>query len=139
MENLIRGLKIGTKADLGNGWTVENNSSCGYKFFRDGVLIKDFIMKKASAIEFAEANCIAGKSEAEELRELSGLFFAETKATRKDGSLVFIDIATIAGGDAIRDDGGTRLVTKPVTYDFVKSWAEKNGVDFDKVCKAINF
>lgn len=37
------------------------------------------------------------------------------------------------------DAGGTKLVTKPVTYDFIKSWAEKNGVDFDNVCKAINF
>ena len=138
MENTIRGLKMGTKADLGNGWMVENNTYSGIKFFKEGVLIDSFFMKD-SAIDFAEKNCIEGKSEAEELRELSNLFFAETKATRKDGSLVLIDIETIVGGDAIRDAGGTRLVTKPVTYDFIKSWAEKNGVDFDKVCKAINF
>ncbi len=138
MEKLIRELKMGTKADLGNGWAVENNSYCGFKFYKEGVLIDSFMMT-ASAIEFAEANCIAGKSEAEELREISNLFFDETKATRENGSLVFIDIETLAGGDAIRDAGGTRLVTKPVTYDFIKSWAEKNGVDFDKVCKAINF
>ena len=138
MENLIRGLKIGTKADLGNGWIVENNAYTGIKFFKEGVLIDSFTMK-ASAIEFAEENCIAGKSEAEELREISVLFFAQTKATRENGSLVFIDIETIVGGDAIRDAGGTKLVTKPVTYDFIKSWAEKNGVDVDKVCKAINF
>ena len=138
MEKLIRELKMGTKADLGNGWMVENNTYSGIKFFKEGVLIDSFFMKD-SAIDFAEKNCIEGKSEAEELRELSNLFFAETKATRKDGSLVLIDIETIVGGDAIRDAGGTRLVTKPVTYDFIKSWAEKNGVDFDKVCKAINF
>ena len=138
MENLIRGLKMGSKTSLGNGWTVENNTYSGYKFYKEGVLIDSFIMK-ASAIEFAEENCIAGKSEAEELREISSLFFAETKATRENGSLVCIDIETIAGGDAIRDAGGTRLVTKPVTHDFVKSWAEKHGADFDKVCKAINF
>jgi hypothetical protein len=138
MENLIRGLKMGTKADLGNGWTVENNSTLGLKFYKEGVLIDTFTMK-ASAIEFAEANCIAGKSEAEELRELSSQFFAETKATRKDGSLVIIEIESLSGGDAIRDAGGTRIVTKSVTYDFIKSWAEKHGADFDKVCKAINF
>ena len=138
MENLIRGLKMGTKTSLGNGWTVENNSTLGLKFYKEGVLIDTFTMK-ASAIEFAEANCIAGKSEAEELRELSSQFFAETKATRKDGSLVIIEIESLSGGDAIRDAGGTRLVTKPVTYDFVKSWADTHGVDFDKVCKAINF
>jgi hypothetical protein len=138
MENLIRGLKMGTKVDLGNGWVVENNSYSGIKFYKEGVLIDSFIMK-SSAIEFAEENCKAGKSEAEELRELSGLFFAETKATRKDGSLVFIDIESLSGGDAIRDAGGTKLVTKSVTYDFIKSWAEKHGADFDKVCKAINF
>ena len=138
MEKLIRELKMGTKTSLGNGWTVENNTYEGIKFYKEGVLIDSFTMK-ASAIEFAEENCIAGKSEAEELRELSSLFFAETKATRKDGSLVLIDIETIVGGDAIRDAGGTRLVTKPVTYDYIKSWEEKNGADFDKVCKAINF
>ena len=138
MENLIRGLKMGAKADLGNGWSVENNSYTGYKFFKEGVLIDSFTMK-ASAIEFAEENCKAGKSEAEELREISVLFFAQTKATRENGSLVCIDIEAIVGGDAIRDAGGTKLVTKPVTYDFVKEWAEKNGADFDKVCKAINF
>ncbi len=138
MEKLIREIKMGTKASLGNGWTVENNSYVGYRFYKEGVLIDTFTMK-ASAIEFAEANCHEGQSEAEELRELSKRFFAETKATRENGSLVLIDIETIVGGDAIRDAGGTRLVTKPVTYDFVKSWAEKNGVDFDKVCKAINF
>jgi len=138
MENLIRGLKMGNKTSLGNGWTVENDTYSGIKFYKEGVLIDSFVMK-ASAIEFAEANCVEGKSEAEELRELSGLFFAETKATRENGSLVCIDIETIAGGDAIRDAGGTRIVTKPVTYDFVKSWAEKHGADFDKVCKAINF
>ena len=138
MENLIRGLKMGSKTSLGNGWTVENNTYSGYKFYKEGVLIDSFIMK-ASAIEFAEENCIAGKSEAEELRELSSLFFAETKATRKDGSLVIIDIESIVGGDAIRDAGGTKLVAKPVTYEFIKSWAEKHGADFDKVCKAINF
>jgi len=138
MENLIHGLKMGTKVDLGNGWVVENNSYSGIKFYKEGVLIDSFTMK-ASAIEFAEENCKAGKSEAEELRELSKLFFAETKATRENGSLVCIDVVTIVGGDAIRDAGGTKLVTKPVTYDFVKSWAEKHGADFDKVCKAINF
>ncbi len=138
MENLIRGLKIGTKTSLGNGWMVENNTYEGIKFYKEGVLIDSFTMK-ASAIEFAEENCIEGKSEAEELRELSSQFFNETKATRENGSLVCIDIEAIVGGDAIRDAGGTKLVTKPVTYDFVKSWAEKNGVDVDKVCKAINF
>ena len=138
MEKLIRELKMGTKADLGNGWTVENNTYSGIKFYKEGVLIDSFMMT-ASAIKFAEENCKAEKSEAEELRELSGLFFAETKATRKDGSLVVIDIETLVGGDAIRDAGGTRLVTKPVTYDFIKSWAESHGADFDKVCKAINF
>ena len=138
METLIRGIKMGTKVDLGNGWTVENNSACGYKFYKEGVLIDTFTMK-ASAIEFAEANCIAGKSEAEELREISKMFFDETKATRENGSLVCIDIETIAGGDAIRDAGGTKLVTKPVTYDFIKDWSETHGVDFDKVCQAINF
>ena len=138
MENLIRGLKMGTKEDLGNGWMVENNTYEGIKFYKEGVLIDSFTMK-ASAIEFAEENCHEGKSEAEELREISGLFFAETKATRKDGSLVLVEIETIAGGDAIRDAGGTRLVTKSVTYDFVKAWAATHGVDFDKVCKAINF
>ena len=138
MENLIRGLKMGNKADLGNGWIVENNAYTGIKFFKEGVLIDSFTMK-ASAIEFAEENCIAGKSEAEELREISGLFFAQTKATRENGSLVFIDIETIAGGDAIRDAGGTKLVTKPVTYDFIKEWAETQCVDFNKVCKSINF
>lgn len=138
MENLIRGLKMGTKADLGNGWMVENNTYEGIKFYKEGVLIDSFTMK-ASAIEFAEENCIAGKSEAEELRELSSKFFDETKATRKDGSIVFIDIETIVGGDAIRDAGGTKLVTKSVTYDFIKAWADNHGVDFDKVCKAINF
>ena len=138
METLIRGLKMGTKADLGNGWMVENNTYEGIKFYKEGVLIDSFTMK-ASAIEFAEANCIAGKSEAEELREISKMFFDETKATRENGSLVCIDIETIAGGDAIRDAGGTKLVTKPVTYDFIKSWADNHGVDSDKVCKAINF
>lgn len=138
MENLIRSLKMGTKADLGNGWMVENNTYEGIKFYKEGVLIDSFTMK-ASAIEFAEENCKAGKSEAEELREISKMFFDETKATREDGSLVCIDIETIAGGDAIRDAGGTRLVTKPVTYDFIKSWADNHGADFDKVCKAINF
>ena len=137
MEKLIRELKMGTKADLGNGWTVEN-SRCGIKFYKEGVLI-DFFTMKASAIAFAEKNCIEGKSEAEELREISKMFFDETKATREKGSLVCIDIETIVGGDAIRDAGGTKLVTKPVTHDFVKSWAEKHGADFDKVCKAINF
>ena len=138
MENTIRGIKMGTKADLGNGWIVENNAYEGIKFYKEGVLIDTFTMK-ASAIEFAEANCKAEKSEAEELRELSSQFFNETKATRKDGSLVIIEIESIVGGDAIRDAGGTRIVTKPVTYDFIKSWAEKKGVDLDKVCKAINF
>ena len=138
MENLIRGLKMGTKTSLGNGWTVENNAYEGIKFYKEGVLIDSFTMK-ASAIEFAEENCKAEKSEAEELRELSSQFFNETKATRKDGSLVIIEIESIVGGDAIRDAGGTRIVTKPVTYDFIKSWAEKKGVDLDKVCKAINF
>ena len=138
MEKLIRELKMGNKTSLGNGWTVENNTYEGIKFFKEGVLIDSFTMK-ASAIEFAEENCKAGKSEAEELRELSNLFFAETKATRKDDSLVIIEIESLSGGDSIRDAGGTRLVTKPVTYDFVKSWAEKHGADFDKVCKAINF
>ena len=138
MEKLISECKMGTKADLGNGWIVEYNKGMGYIFFKEGVEIDSFIML-GSAINFAEKNCIEGKSEAEELRELSSLFFAETKATRKDGSLVFIDIESIVGGDAIRDAGGTKLVTKPVTYDFIKSWAEKKGVDFDKVCKAINF
>jgi len=138
METLIRGLKMGTKADLGNGWVVENNSYSGIKFYKEGVLIDSFVMK-SSAIEFAEENCVEGKSEAEELREISKMFFDETKATRENGSLVCIDVETLVGGDAIRDAGGTRLVTKPVTYDFVKSWAEKHGADFDKVCKAINF
>ena len=138
MENLIRGLKMGTKVDLGNGWIVENNAYEGIKFYKEGVLIDTFTMK-ASAIEFAEENCKAEKSEAEELREISKMFFDETKATRENGSLVCIDIETIVGGDAIRDAGGTRIVTKPVTYDFVKSWADTHGVDFDKVCKAINF
>ena len=138
MENLIRGLKIGTKTSLGNGWMVENNTYEGIKFYKEGVLIDSFTMK-ASAIEFAEENCIEGKSEAEELRELSSQFFNETKATRENGSLVCIDIEAIVCGDAIRDAGGTKLVTKPVTYDFVKSLSEKNGVDVDKVCKAINF
>jgi hypothetical protein len=138
MENLIRGLKMGTKVDLGNGWVVENNSYSGIKFYKEGVLIDSFIMK-SSAIEFAEANCKAEKSEAEILHEISKKFFAETKATRKDGSLVIIEIESLSGGDAIRDAGGTRIVTKPVTYDFIKSWAEKHGADFDKVCKAINF
>ena len=129
---------MGTKADLGNGWMVENNAYPGIKFYKEGVLIDSFTMK-ASAIEFAEENCIAGKSEAEELREISGLFFAQTNATRENGSLVFIDIESIVGGDAIRDAGGTKLVTKSITYDFIKSWAEKNGVDFNKVCNAINY
>ncbi len=138
MENTIRGLKFGSKTSLGNGWMVENNTYEGIKFYKEGVLIDSFTMK-ASAIEFAEKNCIEGKSEAEELRELSSQFFNETKATRENGSLVCIDIEAIVGGDAIRDAGGTKLVTKPVTYDFVKLWAEKHGADFDKVCKAINF
>ena len=138
METLIRGLKMGNKANLGNGWTVENNTYEGIKFYKEGVLIDSFAMKD-SAIDFAEKNCIEGKSEAEELRELSGIFFAETKATRENGSIVFIDIESIVGGDAIRDAGGTKLVTKPVTYDFIKAWAANNGLDFDKVCKAINF
>ena len=138
MENTIRGLKFGSKTSLGNGWTVENSSACGFKFYKEGVLIDSFFMTD-SAIDFAEKNCIEGKSEAEELRELSSQFFNETKATRENGSLVCIDIETITGGDAIRDAGGTRLVTKPVTYDFVKAWADAHGADFDKVCKAINF
>ena len=138
MENTIRGIKMGTKADLGNGWIVENNAYEGIKFYKEGVLIDTFTMK-ASAIEFAEKNCKTEKSEAEELREISKMFFDETKATRENGSLVCIDIESIVGGDAIRDAGGTRIVTKPVTYDFIKSWAEKKGVDLDKVCKAINF
>ena len=138
METLIRGLKIGTKADLGNGWMVENNTYEGIKFFKEGVLIDSFTMK-SSAIEFAEENCKAEKSEAEILHEIGKKFFDETKATRENGTLVLIDVESIVGGDAIRDAGGTRLVTKPVTYDFVKSWAANNGVDFDKVCKAINF
>ena len=138
METLIRGIKMGTKVDLGNGWTVENNTYEGIKFYKEGVLIEAFTMK-ASAIEFAEENCIEGKSEAEELRELSIQFFDETKATRENGSLVAIDIETLVGGDAIRDAGGTKIVTKPVTYDFIKDWAANNGADFDKVCKAINF
>ena len=138
MEKLIRELKMGTKTSLGNGWTVENDTYSGIKFYKEGVLIDTFTMK-ASAIEFAEENCLAGKSEAEELREISKMFFDETKATRENGSLVCIDIETIAGGDAIRDAGGTKLVTKPVTYDFIKSWADNNGVGFDKACKAINF
>ena len=138
MEKLIRGLKIGTKADLGNGWMVENNTYEGIKFFKEGVLIDSFTMK-SSAIEFAEENCKAEKSEAEILHEIGKKFFDETKATRENGTLVLIDVESIVGGDAIRDAGGTRLVTKPVTYDFVKSWAANNGVDFDKVCKAINF
>jgi len=138
MENLIRGLKMGTKVDLGNGWIVENNAYEGIKFYKEGVLIDSFIMK-SSAIEFAEENCKAEKSEAEILHEISKKFFAETKATRKDGSLVIIEIESLSGGDAIRDAGGTRIVTKSVTYDFIKSWAEKHGADFDKVCKAINF
>ena len=136
MEKLIRGLKMGTKASL-NGWMIENNTYEGIKFYKEGVLIDTFVMK-ASAIEFAEANCVEG-NEAEELREISKMFFEETKATRENGSLVCIDVETLVGGDAIRDAGGTRLVTKSVTYDFVKSWAEKHGADFDKVCKAINF
>ena len=138
MEKLIRELKMGTKTSLGNGWTIENNSCAGIKFFKDGVLIEAFIMK-ASAIDFAEKNCKAEKSEAEELHEISKKFFNETKATRENGSLVLVEIEAIVGGDAIRDAGGTKLVTKPVTYDFIKSWAEKHGIDIDKVCKAINF
>ena len=138
MEKLIRELKMGTKTSLGNGWVVENNTYEGIKFYKEGVLIDTFTMK-ASAIEFAEANCVEGKSEAEMLKEIGKKFFYETKATRENGSLVCIDIEAIVGGDAIRDAGGTKLVTKPVTYDFIKSWAEKHGADFDKVCKAINF
>ena len=138
MEKLIRELKMGTKTSLGNGWIVESNRGLGYIFFKEGVEIDSFIML-GSAINFAEKNCKAEKSEAEILHEISKKFFAETKATRENGSLVFIDIETIEGGDAIRDAGGTRLVTKPVAYDFIKAWADKHGVDFDKVCKAINF
>ena len=80
MEKLIRELKMGTKVDLGNGWVVENNSYSGIKFYKEGVLIDSFTMK-ASAIEFAEKNCKTEKSEAEELREISKMFFDETKAT----------------------------------------------------------
>ena len=138
MEKLIRELKMGNKTSLGNGWTIENNSCACIKFFKDGVLIEAFIMK-ASAIDFAEKNCKAEKSEAEELHEISKKFFNETKATRENGSLVLVEIEAIVGGDAIRDAGGTKLVTKPVTYDFIKSWAEKHGIDIDKLCKAINF
>lgn len=138
MEKLIRECKMGSKTSLGNGWTVENNSALGYKFFKEGVLIDTFIMK-ASAIDFAEKNCKAEKSEAEMLGEISAKFFAETKATRKDGSLVIADIVSLSGGDAIRDAGGERIEFQPVTYDFVKSWAIKNGTDLETVCKAINF
>jgi len=138
MEQMIRECKMGSKTSLGNGWSVENNSACGYKFYKEGVLIDTFTMK-ASAIDFAEKNCKAEKSEAEMLKEISEKFFAETKATRKDGSLVIIEIESLSGGDSIRDAGGTRLVTENVTYDFIKSWADKNGTDFETVCKAINF
>ena len=138
MEKLIRECKMGSKVNLGNGWSMENSSSCGCKFYKEGVLIDTFIMK-ASAIDFAEKNCKAEKSEAEMLKEIGKKFFTETKATRKDGSLVIIEIETLSGGDAIRDAGGTRLVTENVTYDFIKSWADKNGTDFETVCKAINF
>ncbi len=138
MENLIRGLKMGTKADLGNGWTVENNSYVGFKFYKEGILIDSFFMKD-SAIDFAEKNCHEGKSEAERLKEIGKKFFDETKATRKDGSLVIIRIESLSGGDSIRDAGGTRLVTENVTYDFISAWADKNGTDLETVCEAINF
>ena len=138
MEKLIRECKMGTKTSFGNGWTVENNSACGYKFYKEGVLIDSFIMK-ASAIDFAEKNCKAEKSEAEILHEIGKKFFAETKATRKDGSLVIIEIESLSGGDAIRDAGGTRIASINVTYEFISAWAEKNGTDLETVCKAINF
>jgi hypothetical protein len=138
MEQMIRECKMGSKASLGNGWIVENNSACGFKFYKEGVLIDTFIMK-ASAIDFAEKNCKAEKSEAEMLCEISKKFFTDTKATRKDGSLVIADIVSLSGGDAIRDAGGERIEFQPITYEFLKSWADKNGTDFETVCKAINF
>jgi hypothetical protein len=138
MEKMIRECKMGTKSSIGNGWTVENHSVCGYKFYKEGVLINTLLMK-ASAIDFAERNCKAEKSEAEMLKEIGKKFFTETKATRKDGSLVIADIVSLSGGDAIRDAGGERIEFQPVTYDFVKTWAEKNGTDIETVCKAINF
>lgn len=138
MEKTIKDLRNG-KAILGNGWVVEFNSlAYCFKFTKDGKFV-DSVFSRNEAISFAEKNCKAEKSEAEMLREISNKFFTETKATRKDGSLVMIAIETLSGGDSIRDAGGTRLVTKNVTYDFIKSWAEKNSTDYETVCKAINF
>ena len=138
MENIIKDLRSG-KAVLGNGWEVEfNNLAYCFKFTKDGKFV-DSVFSRNEAISFAEKNCKAEKSEAEMLREISNKFFAETKATRKDGSLVMIAIETLSGGDSIRDAGGTRLVTKNVTYDFIKSWADKNGTDIETVCTAIGY
>ena len=138
MEQMIRDLVFGKTLDLGNGWTVKKDRYTGFDFRKDGKYVESVVMTD-SAVSFAEKNCFTEKSEAEMLKEISDKFFADTKATRKDGSLVIIGIESLSGGDAIRDAGGTRLVTENVTYDFIKSWAEKNGADFETVCKAINF
>ena len=138
MEQMIRDLVFGKTLDLGNGWTVKKDRYTGFDFRKDGKYVESVVMTD-SAVSFAEKNCKAEKSEAEKLKEISDKFFADTKATRKDGSLVIIEIESLSGGDSIRDAGGTRLVTENVTYDFIKSWADKNGTDFETVCKAINF
>jgi hypothetical protein len=138
MEQMIRGLGFGKTLDLGNGWTVEKDRYTGFKFRKDGKYIESVVMTD-SAVSFAEKNCKAEKSEAEKLGEISAKFFADTKATRKDGSLVIADIVSLSGGDAIRDAGGERIEFLPVTYDFVKSWAIKNGTGLETVCAAIGY
>lgn len=138
MEKLIRDLGFRKTLDLGFGWVVENNPGLGFIFRKDGKEI-DMMRMTDSAVCFAVNNCKAEKSEAEKLCEISAKFFADTKATRKDGSLVIADIVSLSGGDAIRDAGGERIEFQPVTYEFVKSWAIKNGTDLETVCNAINF